>query len=367
MGAGLVRGRSFAFLAAAAVVVSALLGSNLWAQEIGICERSQAECTTDSNRGRIGLISGSARGTYIKIADDIRRAVEAYEPAAGADGDRARLRVVPMVGLGSVQNMDDLLYFSNTDVGLVQADLLVLLKEINTLSGGRRFADVIERIRYLAPVYNEEVHVVCRRGACGRFFGEVVDGLIVNLGPRGSGTALTARLIARRLGFLEENFRYLSYSDALGVLRNPDSVSDADRIDVMFYVAGKPVSLFQGIDETESLELMELTERPEGLEIYVDAVITEEDGYEGLLGSRARVRTLAVPAVLAVYGGTYRNRERAQNLKLFCQALVAQQGWLRSRALDGGAHPKWGDWEPAAALDGLWVRHPFMEDALAGR
>ena len=359
---------TFTYVAIAASLLIAFDDAPVLAQErpIEICEKPPGQCVAEANRGRIGLISGSATGTYIRIADDIRRAVQAYALADGPEGGRRKLRVVPMIGLGSVRNVDDLLYFNNTDVGLVQADLLVLLRQLNTLSSGERFADVIDRIRYLAPVYNEEVHVVCRRGVCGRYFGELVDGIIVNLGSRGSGTELTARLISTALEFPKENFRFHGTAEALRLM-GPDTPED-ERVDVMFFVGGKPLSLLQTITEEQQLELVELTERPRGLEVYVDAVIDERDGYDALLGARAQVRTLAVPAVLAVYGGNYRSRERADNLRLFCRALVDQRTWLVERAgASGGTHRKWEGWDPSKTLGDVWVRHPFMEEALAGK
>lgn len=337
---------------AAALVACVASGPAMAEQTFDFCEVGRASCVDQANRGRIGLISGSASGTYIKVADDIRRAV-----ATGSFNED--LRVLPMVGLGSVKNIEDMLYLQNTDVGLVQADVLELFRRVNAATG--RYGDVLERIRYLAPVYNEEIHVICRRGACGQFFGDVTDDVVLNLGSRNSGTALTAQIISVQLGFSEENFRFFAPRDALAFLKDPEGAGE-NRIDGMIYVAGKPVSLLQEIEADDGLELVELSSQPQGLEVYVPGVIEENDGYSGLLGSRAFVRTLAVPAVLAVYGGTYRHPERRKNLELFCRALVEKAPELRSEA-GKRYHPKWNGWDPAKTVAG-WSRHELMDEAL---
>lgn len=324
-------------------------------QTFAFCEESRALCVDSANRGRIGLISGGARGTYIRVADDIRRAIEGDALGEG-------LRVIPMVGRGSVQNIEDMLYLQNTDVGLVQADVLELFRRVNAQTG--RYADVLERISYLAPVYNEEIHIVCRRGACGQFFGDVTDGVVLNLGQRGSGSALTGQIIATQLGFAEENFRFLAPSDALAVLRDPDATGERD-LDGMIYVAGKPVSLFTDVLAEDGLELVELSSPPPDLDVYQPGLIDEDDAYTGLLGARAFVRTLAVPAVLAVYGGSYRNPERRENLRRFSRALVTSAPELNSGA-NARYHAKWAGWDPSKTVEG-WRRHELMAEALSER
>lgn len=352
----------FRLFAAALIVLGATEGADAKAVDIPICEDGVGPCTEAANLGRIGLISGGGRGTYIKVADDIRKIVEADSKSDG----NPKLRVVPMVGRGSLQNLNDLLFFEGTDVGLVQSDTLAMIKQLNEFSEGkRRFADLISRIRYLAPMYNEEIHVVCRRGACGRAFEDVTENIVVNLGPRGSGTAMTARLIATELGFDVNKFRDLGYQDALDAIKNTEGEPDAERVDVMFYVAGKPSGFLQKIQSSEGLELVEMRVAPQGLEgVYAPSFFDQDDGYGGLLGWRKSMRTLAVPAILAVYGGRYARSERSRNLEAFCQALVRQRAALNERAARGLAYTKLKDWDPSVSLGDLWERHPAMEQAL---
>jgi uncharacterized protein len=326
-------------------------------QSISICEKSAADCIAELNKHRLGLISASARGTYILIADDIRRLLDGFKSPEFADTEG--LRITPMTGRGAVQNIEDLLYLTSTDVGLTQGDVLELFRRENANSG--RYKNIIENVKYLTQIYSEEVHVVCRRGACGKDFGATID-IVVNLGPKGSGTALTATIISESLGFRSSNFRYKSFEEALDEMRKPKS--SPDQIDAMFYVAGKPVSLFKTVSEKDGLELVEIVDLPESLDIYQPGVFDENDGYTGLMGSQSKIRTVAVPAILAVWGGNYRQVTRSQNLRAFCMGLVQKQAEFRRLAATGAVHPKWLNWDPSKSLGKRWSRHEFMEEAL---
>jgi uncharacterized protein len=345
------------FAIASAVVSAVYLPSTLHSQTIDICEKSPEACRDQANLRRIGFISGAAGGTYIKIADDIRIVLDGYQGPGFSTGEG--LRITPMTGRGSLKNIEDLLYLRNTDVALIQADVLQYFNMENKNTG--RFSKVLDDIRYIAPIYNEEIHVVCRRGACGKSFGEVKD-IIVNVGPLGSGTSLTATLISETLEIPKSNFRNLDYKDALTDLKTPKSAGA--KLDAMFYIGGKPLELMMGVRAEDGLELAELVDVPDVLNtIYVPADFVESDGYGGLMGADSAIRTLAVPAILAVFGGNYQQKIRNENLMALCQGLVEKHDVFRQRARDGRAHKKWENWNPSQELK-IWKRHPFMEEAL---
>src|SRR3954454_19577467 len=68
----------------------------------------------------LGIISGGLAGTYIRIAADI---------ASVIDGPTQRLRVLPIVGKGSLQNISDILNVRDVDVAIVQSDVLAFLRQ----------------------------------------------------------------------------------------------------------------------------------------------------------------------------------------------------------------------------------------------
>src|SRR5262245_31311845 len=98
-------------------VASALLGFALVG--ITLAPLEAQEPWVAANKGRIGVITGGVSGTYVRIGADLSAVLDGY-------GD---LRVITMLGKGSVQNISDLLYLQGVDVAVVQSDVLTWLRE----------------------------------------------------------------------------------------------------------------------------------------------------------------------------------------------------------------------------------------------
>src|SRR5947208_151080 len=144
----------------AGLIVAAFCATATAAQPSG-------DLKAQANRGTIGVISGGIDGTYIRIAADLSAVLE--EPNT--------LRILPVLGKGSVQNVADLLYLRGIDVGIVQSDVLAYVKRDKAYSGIER------RLQYIAKLYNEEFHLLA-----GKDVGSVADlaGQKGNLDVRGS-------------------------------------------------------------------------------------------------------------------------------------------------------------------------------------
>ena len=90
-----------------------------------------------SNKGVVGIITGGVSGTYIRIAADMAAVL-----------DNPTLRVLTIVGQGSIQNIDDLLYLKGIDMAIVQSDVLEYLKRQNT------YSNIDKKISYITKLYN---------------------------------------------------------------------------------------------------------------------------------------------------------------------------------------------------------------------
>ena len=86
----------------------------------------------------IGVISGGIDGTYARIAADLMTVLD--------DGER--MRVLPVLGRGSVQNAADILDLRGVDVGIVQSDVLAYLRRARLLPGVER------RLHYITKLYD---------------------------------------------------------------------------------------------------------------------------------------------------------------------------------------------------------------------
>ena len=99
------------------------------------------------NRGTVGIVTGSVDGTYARIASDLARVLD--------DGEK--LRVLPILGKGSIQNIADILYLKGVDLGIVQSDVFAFMKREGI------FPAIGQRIHYVSKLYNEEVHLLAIR------------------------------------------------------------------------------------------------------------------------------------------------------------------------------------------------------------
>ncbi|MCS6878676.1 MAG: TAXI family TRAP transporter solute-binding subunit [Geminicoccaceae bacterium] len=284
-----------------------------------------------ANRDTVGIVSGSVTGTYARFAQDLADALDAP----------GELRIIAMLGKGSIQNVADLLYLRNVDAAIVQSDVLQYFKE------NRVFSGIEEKIRYVTKLYNEEVHVLARPEISSL---KDLAGKKVNIGPKGSGTAMTSRILFD-IEDIPIEALHLSNSEALAALR-------AGSIAAAVFVVGKPATYFREIRNDLGLRFLPV-ELTKGLEdVYLDAELTSED-YPNLVPPGERIPTIAVGAVLAVYNwkpGT----SRFDRTNRFVRRLLESLPLLQTEAY----HPKWKAVDLRATIPG-WRRLETVEQWLA--
>lgn len=288
-----------------------------------------------ANRNTVGIISGSVTGTYARFAQDLSDVLD--EPG--------ELRVIAMLGKGSRQNLADLLYLRGVDVAIVQSDVL---RDFKADAG---MTDVDAKIAYITKLYNEEIHILVRAD-----IRSVKDlaGERVNFGPRGSGTAMTARLVFDALDIPVEETN-LGYSQAVDALRRGELAGEV-------FVAGKPTTHFTEIVDAQGLHFLDV-EMEKGLEeSYLSARLSHDD-YPNLIPESESVETIAVGAVMAVYNWK-EGTDRYERTAKFAEGLFKNLDNLRAHAhRDGAYHEKWLEVDPSANLPG-WSRFTAAEEWL---
>lgn len=285
------------------------------------------------NRNTIGLVSGGVGGTYIKIAADLQAVLDSEKSEDG-------IRVLPVVGKGSVQNIADLLYMRGVDIAIVQSDVLAFLKS------DPAFPNLENRIGYITKLYNEEFHLIARRDITDI---SQLEGKTVNFGPEGSGTAMTAKVVFESLG-QSVNATNLNYQDALDQVKS-------GKIDAMVYVAGKPASIFSSISPEDGLHIVPVSYDAKLQNSYLPASISTQD-YPGLVAAGNDVDTIAVGAVMAVFNWK-QGTGRYYSTKLFIETFLSRFPEL----LQEPRHPKWSEVNLAAQLPG-WQRYSVAEEWL---
>ena len=297
----------------------------------GVGAQVPADPVGRANYGTVGVIAGGVDGTYIRIAADLASVLD--------DGER--LRVLALVGRGSVQNLTDIVMLRGIDIGIVQSDVLAFAKRDRAMQG------IASAVQYIAKLYDEEVHVLARRdiGAVGDLAGRVVNVDVV-----GSGTAMTAGLLFDLLGVKVET----AHDDQASALEKLKS----GQIAAMAYVAGKPARLFGGLDQALGLHFLPVAMTPALLETYLPASLGAQ-AYPGLVPAGSEVETVAVGAVMAVYAWPA-GHERYRKVARFVDAFFDKFDAFRRPP----RHPKWREVNIAAQLPG-WTRFPAAQEWLA--
>lgn len=237
------------------------------------------------------IASGPAGGTYEKVGAGIARVTEAADVG----------QPVLCASQGSVESFV-LLATGQADLAIVQED--VVQDALRTPA----IAPLVARVRLVAPLYAEEVHLVVAPGVTDL---AALQGKPVALGEAGSGTFLTARRLLRLAG-VQVSGRALGSARALEAL-------GATRVHAAFLVGGQPLAALAG-SRTQL------------------APLAAAEGY--LEASVGGVSTVATRALLLCR----RDLDPAQ-----VQALV--RALFANRKNLAVMHPKWSELDPAGLTE----------------
>ncbi|HEY7229074.1 MAG TPA: TAXI family TRAP transporter solute-binding subunit [Pseudolabrys sp.] len=273
------------------------------------------------NANTITIITGTIGGTYVQIGADLASALD--------NGDD--LRVLPIVGRGSVQSIADILYLKGVDLGVIRSDTLDYLEKKGYAS------NLKNQLSYITKLYNEEMHVVAPK-TIEKLSDLAGKKVAVDL-PNG-GTFITAITVFERLG-IKADFVYIEQRLAYEKLRNGE-------IDAMIAVQGVP-SKFTTTIKDERFHLVPVDYAPALQADYLPSQLKAED-YPALIPAGQRIDTIAVPAILAAYNWPAGN-ERYRKVERFVQAFFTKFETLQKPPF----HPKWKEISLNAPLPG-WKR-----------
>ncbi len=281
------------------------------------------------NANTVGLISGTIGGTYVQFGADLASVLD--------DGNK--LRVLSIVGRGSVQSVADILFLQGVDLGIVRADTLDYLER-------KGFAkDIKKQFTYVTKLYNEEVHVMASKSVQNL---KDLDGKTISVDLPNGGTFVTALTMFERLG-MKPNVVYIEQRIAMEKLKKGE-------IDAVIVCGGKPyksVGAFK--DDQFHLVTVDYSKPLQG--DYLPATLTSKD-YPNLIAEGEKVDTIAVPAVLAAYNWAP-NTDRYRKLSLFVDAFFTKFPQLQNPPF----HPKWKEVSLSAPLAG-WNRLPYAQQWL---
>lgn len=283
--------------------------------------KEKHELAAQLNLNTVTLMTGSIGSTYAQIGADLASVLD----------DGPRMRVLPVLGRGSVQAVADVLLTKGVDAGIVRKDTLAYLER-------KDFADNIRnQFVYITKLFNEEMHVLAPVSIRSL---KDLDGKTVVVGVPDGGTFVTSINVFERLGIRP----HLVYSEprlALDMLRRGE-------IDAIVTVEGKPVQWLSQLNDP-NLHLVPVGYETPLQEEYLPSQLTSAD-YPNLVADGAPVDTIAAEAILAAYNWP-KASDRYRRLSVLVDSLFSRIAQLQRPPY----HPKWKEVALPAPVAG-WTR-----------
>lgn len=286
------------------------------------------------------IVTASERGTYILIGRDLAKFVA---PAADIE-----LESLPSAG--SAENVHRLRYEPGVKFALVQSDVYQAF--INQGAAGKKeAAAIIQPLRVILPLYNEEIYFITRADSPLNWVHEIKDARI-SAGALRSGTAMSTTTLYRLMfnqPIPDATTQFMSNEDGLVKL-----VTDKT-VDVVVVVAGQPMKLLTDMkDEARTLiKLLRFDPNhptsKEILKTYFPSSVRASN-YPALL--KEDLPGIAVKAFLVTYD--YKLNTTTAYLSKFGKSLCDNFATLQSQG-----HPKWKEVELAMPELGRgWQYYP---------
>lgn len=281
----------------------------------------------------VQIVTSGITCTCARFAEDIRDVVNDLRP----DG----LRVLPVLGVGGLQTLEDVLFLKGIDMGVVDEDNLRLLKKRDPVL----HAGIEQRVHYVTRLYNNEFHVVARNGIKSL---DDLRGKKVSFNLKNSQTEVTADAIFSMLNIDLERVHY-DNNEAMLKLREGE-------IAAMIVVSGAPQSALTRFKKEDGVHFLSLDEKslPDHnlssiFDSYLPAALTHEQ-YPALIPQGQSVPTVANRALLVAYNWP-ETSPRYRRLEKFVATFFDRIDQFHSDS----RHPKWKEISLSADVPG-WTR-----------
>jgi uncharacterized protein len=260
------------------------------------------------NASTVTIVTAPVGGAVSTMGSDMANVLD--------DGDN--LRVLPILGKGSVQNLIDILRLRSVDMGFAMSDALEFVKKEYLVP------NIEDRLHYIAKIFNLELHIVARKE--------------IN----------TVSDLAGKKIFAERNFGYYTIRnifDRSNITANIDSKTDIvgglqkvidGEADAWAGDIAKVAPLIRNIkNDDKGLHLVPVPFDRKLADLYFPASLTNEE-YPNLIPPGETVQTVAASILLMVYAWPERS-ERYNRVAKFVNALFSKIGELQQPP----RHPKW--------------------------
>lgn len=246
--------------------------------------------TSSLNQGTVGMIASHA-----ELLDDAVNIANAVDHTDG-------LRVLPILGRGGLQSINDLLFLRGVDVAMLSADSLAFAKKNNL------YADETGKISYLAKIGAENIVIVAQPEFTTL---ASLKGKRVAVGTADSDEFVAAQLI---LDSADLSFNRVALRGDAAIAALVDKRVDA----AIFHIGADTVNL-AGIRADSGLHIIPVPLNEKLGETYSPAIVTDKE-LPGLVPAGSVIETVSSALVLAVFDWPKRS-ERFYKLEKFNKAL----------------------------------------------
>lgn len=282
-----------------------------------------------ANKGTVGIMTGEFGGSDIRIAADL---------AAILDEGNI-LRVLPILGQGSLKNVSDLFYLRGIDLAIVQSDALAYVQQ------QRLYPNLERNLNYITKLYSEELHIIARQDIAD-IYG--LQGRRVNFVSEESGDFVTGQLLLQSFGVTVEPV-FLDTALAIEKIKTGE-------IDATILVTGKPSAQVARIGTNDGLQLLPIS--VSNVQSNYELATFQAEDYPNLITNGSAVDTISVETVLVAYNWK-QDHWRYAKVARFVDAFLGRF----DEFLESPRDPKWREVDISETLDG-WTRFGPVENWL---
>jgi TRAP-type uncharacterized transport system substrate-binding protein len=256
------------------------------------------------------------------------------------EGERfEKMRVLPVIARGKMQNLWDMLYLGGIDLAFLQTDTLEFLKS------DPQYAAIKERVRYITVMFSEEICIVANPEIKSL---RDLAGKKVSINAKGTAAAVSVPVIFARLG-INADLQYADTNIALERMRTGELAAHT-------FLLAKPARAIAEL-KGEGLHILPIAFSNELGDLYLPSKFSNAD-YPNLIPAGQEIETVAVGNILAVFNWP-EGSERYKKVARFTEAFFSRFPELQKP----GYHPKWRDVNLAAQVPG-WTRFKPAQDWL---
>lgn len=242
------------------------------------------------NQGAVGLLASQP-----ELIDDALLIADALDHNQG-------LRILPVVGRGGLQSINDLLFLRGVDVAMIASDSLAYVKK------HKLYSTEADKISYLAKLANVNVIILARKDFANL---ESLAGKRVATGPVDSDEFVAADLI---FGNFDVAFDRVSTSGKKAITQLEEG-----RLDAAIFAGADNYPMLASIKNSAEFHILQISVAEDLADAFSPAILSAAD-LPNLIPEGEVVETVASALVLAVFDWPNRS-ERFYKLNKFNTAL----------------------------------------------